>query len=704
MATCSHMIIAGTNMLAIFISILSPLAFGTSLRRRHLHGDGNAIVGKARVKDSKADGRPSKPELMLTFQMLARSASGSIANISADAARCAISVVDATPPKSVDIEERRQLPRDGSVMDFRKGHEFQRQRFFDELVCYLHDLGGHSHAKAANHTANGSLDRKLRGAFVAAVGQALEAPLHLYDNAEFAGVDTAAGVRCSLWRAQVRTGRPLAQLMQEATSGGKAALGVTLGSPGAAVLPTPEELHAAILKSGYAAGAAAASADAKDAELDEQASFCVTESGALVAANSSREVVIQVRRNASATPMRFPLWSFAAQMVAESAPDPSPGAAAFDGTLGIAGGRCIDLTRGSTGEKELEVHLNSEDRIERINHEARGHWRAGVYDLWEGVTVRQVMPSLGARLGPLSLPLGADSAGSAADADLPPLMLLGVSRAAAPANATLRASTLPVNFDGRKRWPQCQSIGFIRNQGAPKSKTVDAAALLQEDAVAGLALSPEHLVDCDVRNSGCNGGRLDDAWWYLRDHGVPSETCAPYKYCPNPTEPGCALGRARGSAGRGSSNRSPTCGGACASGGAMQVFKAAAVYAVSKPGDIAALQRELMTRGSVEVGFFVFSDFHSYQDGVYFRTPGAFGPLGGHAVRLIGWGTSESTYRQPVDYWVAANSWSPVWGLGGFFRIRRGTNECGIETTPAAGLPALVAEAVVAQTQSAVKA
>jgi cathepsin B len=36
-----------------------------------------------------------------------------------------------------------------------------------------------------------------------------------------------------------------------------------------------------------------------------------------------------------------------------------------------------------------------------------------------------------------------------------------------------------------------------------------------------------------------------------------------------------------------------------------------------------------------------------------------------------------------------ANSWSPNWGENGFFRILRGSNECGIETTPAAGLPAL---------------
>eukprot|EP01043_Picozoa_sp_COSAG02_P031503 COSAG02_NODE_2059_length_9974_cov_6.226532_12_plen_69_part_00 len=52
------------------------------------------------------------------------------------------------------------------------------------------------------------------------------------------------------------------------------------------------------------------------------------------------------------------------------------------------------------------------------------------------------------------------------------------------------------------------------------------------------------------------------------------------------------------------------------------------------------------------------------------------------AVKLIGWGVDE----KGTDYWIAANSWSPLWGgLHGFFHIERGTNQCGIETTPAAG-------------------
>ena len=77
---------------------------------------------------------------------------------------------------------------------------------------------------------------------------------------------------------------------------------------------------------------------------------------------------------------------------------------------------------------------------------------------------------------------------------------------------------------------------------------------------------------------------------------------------------------------------------------------------------MATLQRELMEHGPVEVSFYVFSDFISYRSGVYVRTPGAYGPLGGHAVRLLGWGAEEQKDKGPVDYWLLANSYSPPLG------------------------------------------
>ena len=84
----------------------------------------------------------------------------------------------------------------------------------------------------------------------------------------------------------------------------------------------------------------------------------------------------------------------------------------------------------------------------------------------------------------------------------------------------------------------------------------------------------------------------------------------------------------------------------------------------------------------------VYMDFMHYKSGVYRRSSHAKYPIGGHAVRLIGWGeVVNETTNERLPYWLAANSWSPVWGEQGFFRIRRGVNELEIETKPAAGVP-----------------
>merc|ERR1712000_775260 len=48
--------------------------------------------------------------------------------------------------------------------------------------------------------------------------------------------------------------------------------------------------------------------------------------------------------------------------------------------------------------------------------------------------------------------------------------------------------------------------------------------------------------------------------------------------------------------------------------------------------------------------------------------------LGGHAVAIYGFGVEGG-----VDYWLVKNSWNEQWGDQGFFKIKKGSNECGIE-------------------------
>ena len=87
-----------------------------------------------------------------------------------------------------------------------------------------------------------------------------------------------------------------------------------------------------------------------------------------------------------------------------------------------------------------------------------------------------------------------------------------------------------------------------------------------------------------------------------------------------------------------------------------------------------------MTNGPIEVAFTVYNDFLTYKSGVYHHASGS--ALGGHAVKMIGWGVENET-----PYWIIMNSWNEGWGDNGQFKIRRGNNECGIESQGVAGLP-----------------
>jgi len=91
--------------------------------------------------------------------------------------------------------------------------------------------------------------------------------------------------------------------------------------------------------------------------------------------------------------------------------------------------------------------------------------------------------------------------------------------------------------------------------------------------------------------------------------------------------------------------------------------------------------QEIFSNGPVETAFTVYDDFVTYKSGIYQRQSGD--ELGGHAVKIIGWGISSGT-----KFWIAANSWNADWGENGFFRIIRGTNECGFEDLVNGGVPA----------------
>ncbi len=215
---------------------------------------------------------------------------------------------------------------------------------------------------------------------------------------------------------------------------------------------------------------------------------------------------------------------------------------------------------------------------------------------------------------------------------------------------------LPEHFDSREQWPDC--IHEIRNQGHCGSCWAHAASEVLSDRFCiasqgkvNVVLSPQDMVSCDYLDHGCNGGILTTSWVYLEYFGIVTDACKPY-VSGDGKVPSCPLFKSQ-----------------CANSNVeYKKYKASTYYSLSS---IDAIKRNIFEKGPVETGFSVYSDFMNYKGGVYKKTASA-SMLGGHAVKIIGWGNEDNT-----EYWIVANSWGPAWGENGNFRIA--FRECGIE-------------------------
>jgi len=199
-------------------------------------------------------------------------------------------------------------------------------------------------------------------------------------------------------------------------------------------------------------------------------------------------------------------------------------------------------------------------------------------------------------------------------------------------------------------------------------------------------ISAEDLVDCcSSCGFGCDGGFPQAAWSYFKSTGLVTggnynskEGCEPYSIAScdhhvNKTLPPCQ-----------GEQPTPKCTKKCIDGYTVPFAKdkhfGSTVYAIKS--DPKQIQTEIMKNGPVEAAFTVYADFLLYSTGVYKHTSGSV--LGGHAVKILGWGEENST-----PYWIVANSWNQDWGDNGFFKMLRGKDECGIESGIVAGAPKL---------------
>jgi len=254
--------------------------------------------------------------------------------------------------------------------------------------------------------------------------------------------------------------------------------------------------------------------------------------------------------------------------------------------------------------------------------------------------------------------------------------------------ATLPAETtqdfsnvaVPDSFFSRTNWANCPTISQIRDQSTCGSCWAFGAVTAMSDrlciaskAATTLALSAEDMLSCCAScGMGCNGGYPASAWKYFVNKGLVADSEYPYAFAPCAHHVNSTKYQPCGA-----SQPTPACDQSKLSG---KLYKGKSEYSVGGLfGSEAKIQAEIMTNGPVEGAFTVYQDFLAYKSGVYQHTTGP--ALGGHAIRILGWGVENGT-----PYWLVANSWNESWGDNGLFKILRGKNECGIEAGVVAGL------------------
>nr|CAD7401233.1 unnamed protein product [Timema cristinae] len=232
---------------------------------------------------------------------------------------------------------------------------------------------------------------------------------------------------------------------------------------------------------------------------------------------------------------------------------------------------------------------------------------------------------------------------------------------------------LPRSFDSRTKWrgliQEVKDQGWCGSSWALSTTDVasDRFAIISEGKEV-VHLSPQHLLSCNNRGQrGCQGGHLDKAWLYLRKFGVVSEECYPYQ------SSGGETGRCR--LPKNGNLVSASCRPLLKS--RTDFYKVGPAYRL---GDEQDIMYEIMESGPVQATMKVSQDFFVYRSGVYRQTMlGATHRTGYHSVRILGWGEEVNRAGETVKYWLVANSWGSLWGENGYFRIRRGENECEIE-------------------------
>jgi C1A family cysteine protease len=189
-----------------------------------------------------------------------------------------------------------------------------------------------------------------------------------------------------------------------------------------------------------------------------------------------------------------------------------------------------------------------------------------------------------------------------------------------------------------KNQQQCGSCWAFSTTGSLEGAYFVASGKLE-------SLSEEDLVQCDHNgDQGCQGGLMDNAFSWVQQNGICSETDYPY------TSGGGQTG---------------TCKKGCSP-----------VVTITGHTDVPAKNEDALksavSKQPVSVAIEADkSAFQLYKSGILDNA--GCGTNLDHGVLVVGYGTGSGK-----DYWKVKNSWGATWGEEGYIRMVRNKNQCGI--------------------------
>ncbi|KAL6865157.1 hypothetical protein ACP4OV_016308 [Aristida adscensionis] len=159
-----------------------------------------------------------------------------------------------------------------------------------------------------------------------------------------------------------------------------------------------------------------------------------------------------------------------------------------------------------------------------------------------------------------------------------------------------------------------------------------------------LTLSEQHLVDCSDRDNGCQGGNMVKALKYIiKNDGIATEKDYPYTgrrgWCQH-VEPAVKITGYRN-------------------------------VPYDNEDELAAAVAKQPVAVGIDSGKFQF-----YHDGVMLGH--GCGTDTNHGMAVVGYGTTQDG----IKYWLLKNNWGEDWGEGGYLRLERGINACGVAKMP----------------------